>query len=283
MPKRNRLPVFLIAFTIALTSFTVLAAPKAKLWERWTAHDPTATTTIDHGRWQRFLETYVRHYPDGINRVRYASVTDAAKSVLDDYAADLAAIPISVYNRAEQRAYWINLYNALTVKVILEHYPVKSIREISGWFTIGPWRGPWNKKLITVEGKKLSLNDIEHRILRPIWRDPRIHYGVNCASIGCPNLRDEAFTAVNAEALLTRAAREYINNPRGAQIKHGRLIVSSIYTWFQEDFEDSDEGVIRHLQLYAGPPLASALARTTRIADDQYDWALNDVMSVPEQ
>ncbi len=195
----------------------------------------------------------------------------------------MTAVPISAYKRDEQRAYWINLYNALTVKVVLDHYPVKTIRKISAWFAIGLWRGPWNRKLITVEGEGLSLNDIEHRILRPIWRDPRIHYAVNCASIGCPNLRKQAFTATNAETLLARGAREYLNHNRGAKIKDGRLIVSSIYVWFKEDFGDSDRGAIRHLQQYAESVLATALAHVKRIADDHYDWALNDNAPLPER
>ena len=82
----------------------------------------------------------------------------------------------------------------------------------------------------------MSLDDIEHRILRPIWRDPRIHYAVNCASIGCPDLFPEAITAANADAYLTRGARDYINDPRGAVVTGGRLTVSSIYKWFREDF-----------------------------------------------
>ena len=107
----------------------------------------------------------------------------------------------SLTSRDEQLAYWINLYNALTVKVILDHYPVKSILDIDispGWFSIGPW----GKKLVAVEGVEISLDDIEHRILRPIWRDPRIHYALNCAAVGCPNLLREAFTGATAEVLL---------------------------------------------------------------------------------
>ncbi len=209
----------------------------------------------------------------------YAHVSDADRKRLDRYIDDLTALAISAYSRDEQRAYWINLYNALTVQVILDHYPVKSIRQIKpNLFSVGPWR----KKLITVEGEQLSLDDIEHRILRPIWRDPRLHYAVNCAAIGCPNLQTEAYTAANADTLLDRGARAYVNNPRGVAFRNGRLIVSSIYEWFQEDFGNSDEGVIGHLRRYAEPPLAARLNGTKRIAGDGYDWALNDDATVPK-
>ena len=271
--KANWRLCILTGLSLAIVAFSTTAAPRADLWERWTAHDPSAVTTIDHSPWDRFLKTYVSAFPDGVNRVAYARVSDTDRKRLDRYIDDLTVLPISAYSRDEQRAYWINLYNALTVQLILDHYPVKSIRRIKpNLFSIGPWR----KKLITVEGEQLSLDDIEHRILRPIWRDPRLHYAVNCASIGCPNLGTEAYTASNADTLLDRGAQTYVNNARGAEFRNGRLIVSSIYKWFQEDFGDSDEGVIEHLQRYAEPTLAARLNGTKKISGDRYDWALND-------
>ena len=268
------------AIHIAIASATATAAPKAELWQRWTAHNSAVTTTINHDAWDHFVRAYVLSFPDGVNRVSYADVTDADRKLLENYIEALTAIPINAYNRDEQRAYWINLYNAVTVKVVLDHYPVKSIRQIKPQvFSIGPWR----KKRITVENTELSLDDIEHRILRPIWRDPRLHYALNCASIGCPNLLEQAFTADNSETLLTRAARAYINNPRGAELRNGRLVVSSIYKWYKEDFGDTDQGVIDHLRRYAEPALSAQLGDIKRIAADHYDWALNDAARVPKQ
>ena len=99
---------------------------------------------------------------------------------------------------------------------------------------------------------------------------------MNCAAVGCPNLQPEAFTAENAETLLTAAAREYVNSPRGARIEDGKLIVSSVYVWYKKDFGGSDSGVIAHLKRYAEPELAARLATIERIGGDGYDWALND-------
>nr|CAK32602.1 hypothetical protein 17H9-28 [uncultured organism] len=267
---------FFAALVFTLPSMTASAAPEAELWERWTAHNAASTATIDHSAWETFLKANLVRGRDGINRLAYGRVTAADRSALPRYLDALAAVPISRYTRDEQLAYWINLYNALTAKTVLDHYPVKSIRDIDispGFFA----DGPWDRKLVKIEGEAVSLNDIEHRILRPIWRDPRIHYAVNCASIGCPNLQATAFTAANSDSLLEAAAREYVNSPRGTLIDGESLTVSKIYAWFQEDFGNSDRNVIKHLARYAKPDLAMALRRITEISGYQYDWSLNDI------
>lgn len=263
----------LLAIVAAFTVYTwalAEAAPRAELWPRWQAHDPASAAAVDHAAWDRWLGTYVTEGADGIARVAYGRVTAEDKVRLASYVERLAAAPVDRLNRAEQRALWINLYNALTVRTVLAHYPVRSIRDIGispGLFSIGPW----GRKLVTVAGESLSLDDIEHRILRPIWRDPRLHYAVNCASLGCPNLQRTAFTAANTERLLDEAARAYIRHPRGARIDNGRLIVSSLYVWFREDFSGSDAGVIAHLAQYG-----AAVGGRARLDGDAYDWALND-------
>lgn len=244
-------------------------------WSHWTAHDETSTTVVNHDAWKRLLALYVRPGADGINRFAYGDVSEDDRQCLSDYVARLAATPVRRLRRDEQRAFWINLYNALTVQVVLDHYPVASIREID----ISPSvfdDGPWEKPLILIEGEPVSLDDIEHRILRPIWRDPRLHYAVNCASLGCPNLQIEPFTAANTEELLNTAAVEYVNAPRGAFVRNGELTVSSLYVWFIADFGGDDRGVIAHLRRYARPPLRAQLKPIVRIADHHYDWTLND-------
>ena len=251
------------------------AAPKAELWERWTAHDPASDATIDHAWWGGFLDTYLEPNSDGINRFDYGQVSRADKAALKQYIARLAELPIDSYNRDEQFAYWVNLYNALTTDVLLDHYPVASIIKISispGWFSVGPW----GKKLVTIDGEEISLDDIEHRILRPIWGDARIHYAVNCTALSCPNLMTEPFTGANANSLLDQAAWEYINRPGIIEIRGRGLVVSSLYEWYEDDFGGDDDSVIAHLLYYADGDLAAALENATRIVDDRYDWALND-------
>jgi hypothetical protein len=272
--KRLSLWLTILFTTFLFTSSPVHAAPRAELWSRWQKHDPANKEKIDHGAWNQFLKQYViSPHPSGINRVQYQAVNDEGRKSLKAYLQRLQGLPISTYNRAEQKAFWINLYNALTVELILSRFPLASIREINispGLFV----KGPWGAKLVTIEGEKLSLDDIEHRILRPIWQDSRIHYAVNCASLGCPNLQPTAFTGDNAESLLEKAAKEFINHPRAVAIRNGKLKVSSIYVWFQEDF-DGAEGLMEHWREYAEGTLANALQSYTNGLEHDYDWRLN--------
>ena len=265
----------LTAAVLLIPASAILAAPKADLWPRWQQHNAASTEKIDHRLWEHWLRKYVvTPHTSGINRVRYAAVAPEDRSALKVYLKNLQSLSISTYNRAEQKAYWINLYNALTIDLILSRFPVDSIRAINispGLFA----QGPWGAKLATVEGEKLSLDDIKHRILRPVWRDNRIHYGVNSASLGCPNLQPVAYTSENTESLLERAAREFINHERGVSLKNGQLRVSSIYVWFQEDFEGSADGLMEHWREYANGALTEGLARYSGGLTHDYNWRLN--------
>lgn len=255
------------------------AGPSADPWSFWETNDPASKIRVDHNPWDRFLQKHlVTNHPSGINRVRYASVKQEDRRTLDDYISNLQQITVTRLPRDEQKAYWINLYNALTMKVVLDHYPVKSIRDINispGIFS----RGPWGAKLLSIQGQKVSLDDIEHRILRPLWGDNRVHYAVNCVSLGCPGLQPEAYTAQNTEALLEVGAREYVNHARGASMTRDRLLLSSIYKWFQTDFGGSEESVVRHLHKYAMPELAERLKNFKGKVSYDYDWRINGTES----
>ena len=260
---------------LGLMQQPALSAPRAELWPRWQAHDDASTAVVDQRVWASFLRRYVRAGADGINRVDYAGVSAADRAGLAADLRRLQQVPVSSLSRGEQRAFWSNLYNELTVNVVLQHDPVASIREINlspGLFSAA---GPWDAKLIQVEGQKLSLNDIEHRILRPIWRDPRTHYALNCASLGCPNLRAAPYGKAEMETELDQAARDYVNSPRGFFVRDAGLYVSSIYEWYQADFGGTDRGVIEHLRRYAAPEKRRSLQGIRSISGQNYDWALN--------
>jgi len=271
MPKQLRI-LFCLVFLGVLVQ-PALAAPKADLWPKWNQSKEQNSAQIDHSAWQKILDQYLKQAGDPlVTRFDYGAVSAADKASLKAYLQQLQATPILDYSRAEQMAFWINLYNATTVNLILDHYPVKSIRDIKfGFFSFGPW----DEKLLTVDGESLSLNDIEHRILRPIWQDNRIHYAVNCASIGCPNLAVNAYTAANTEQQLTEGASDYINQSRGVQFAGEDLVLSSIYDWYQVDFGDSEKGVIQHLIKYARPELAERLASQHFDVEYDYNWGLN--------
>ena len=272
---------FLLSFLLVLplaafTSAERLFAPSADLWPRWERHNPDNAAQLDFSAWDAFLKRHVTVDGMGVHRLDYGALAAGERQTLDRIVAEMTAIPISDFARSEQFAYWVNLYNAVTVKVIADNFPVDSIRDVDispGLFA----DGPWDKELVTVEGEGLTLNDIEHRILRPIWNDPRIHYAVNCASIGCPNLAEAAFIGNGLEAQLDAAARAYINDPRGVSIANGKVTVSKIYDWFHEDFGGSTQSVLAHLKRYAEPALAAQLDEIGTIEGTAYDWNLNGI------
>lgn len=256
---------------LLLAPVAASAAPQAELWRRWLDHDPGSMRVVDHGPWEQFLLRYLRVDADGIHRIAYAEVDAADRALLDGYLDHLAGLPIARLNRDEQMAYWINLYNALVVRLVLDHYPVASIRDIARQPD-----GPWNLELITIDGVPVSLNDIQHRILRPIWRDPRVHYALNCGAIGCPNLQPVPFEGEHLDRQLTEAAMAYVNDARCIRFDDRRLVVSSIFRWYRDDFGGSDRDVISHLMAYAEPELALTLQRFERVDADVFSWRLND-------
>jgi hypothetical protein len=253
------------------TTAAAFAAPKADLWEVWLPHEPESAAVVDHSAWQRFLDQHLVADPDGINRVNYA-LEPTARSELTAYLAGLQQIDPRTLNRQEQLAYWINLYNAMTVEVVLRNPQKGSILRMGkGLFSIGPWNDP----VLRVAGYEVTLNDVEHRILRPIWRDHRIHYAVNCASLGCPNLNPAAFTAANAEALLAESEADYIGHPRGVDFSdRGRLQLSSIFKWYRTDFSPDTRGLLEYLA-NQHPAFAERLRGYDGRIDYRYDWDLN--------
>lgn len=238
-----------------------------------TPPDPAASLTD-------LLSRYVTAHADGVNRVAYArwKASAADLAALDTALAAFARQSPSRLSHNEAFAYWANLYNALTLKVVLAQFPVASIRDIRSEGVLDPRGliGPWRTRLVSVEGRRLSLDAIENAILRPLARDPRVHYSINCASMGCPNLPLSAWRAETLDADLDRAAHAFINHPRGVSARDdGTLRVSSIYVWFRSDFGGGDAGVLAHLRRHAAPRLAQHLAGQPRIGGHAYDWAIN--------
>lgn len=284
-PSRRRLLVAAGGLTLATTlTLGAVASPAiaAEPAETFKGHDPMSTTIVDHSLWADILTSHVVLGDDGITRVDYAALADNAKSVekLGTYIDLLQETDVSKLNRDEQFAFWSNLYNAVTVEVILDHYPVRSIRDISispGLFS----SGPWGKELVTVGGKSLSLDNIEHDILRKLWTEPRVHYAVNCASYGCPNLALEPYTGAKLEEQLEAAARSYVNHPRGVRFDGNKLTVSKIFDWYGTDFGASKKEQLANITAHAEPDLAAKLKQHTGRVSYEYDWSLNDTSNDP--
>ena len=269
----------LVSFCLAYSSAAV-SAPESDLWPVWNQADASNQSKIDHQSWQRFLDLYLVKSETGVNLVRYGSVSDADKKMLKSYLSALQSIDPRHYVRPEQTAYWINLYNALTVDLILDHYPVESIKDIS--LNLFSFFGPWDDAGIDIAGTRVSLNDIEHRILRPINQDARLHFVLNCASIGCPNLQPEVLTAANLDAIMDRATLEYLTHPRGASWNGEELQLSSIFEWYSIDFGDSENDVKRwiasRMKTNSNNPdtaLLKALHDSDVSINYEYDWTLN--------
>ncbi|MDP5071060.1 MAG: DUF547 domain-containing protein [Congregibacter sp.] len=231
--------------------------------------------SVSHATLSRFLGLYTRKDDQGVVRLDYASVSTAEHRQLKAYIAGLVKVDTRVLTRNAQLAYWANLYNAVTADVVLDHYPVESIRNIKdGAFDLGPWE----EKRLMLHGRPTSLHDIEHGIVRALWRDtPEIHYILNCASIGCPNLPQSAYSGDSIQRVMQEAAMAFVNDPhRGVSIDNNRLRISKIYSWYRPDFGGSDESILEHLRRYAKPDLSAQLTQCHSVNGYFYDWSLND-------
>lgn len=249
------------------------AAEEARLMERWLVNDALSERTVDHGAWQKILDTYlIKTRAETV--FDYAAVSEEDITTLDHYLTGLSRTDVDRLNEVEQKAFWINAFNALIVRVVLSEYPVSSINDIGGgWFSSGPWA----EKRFRVYLIDLSLNDIYHRILRPIWQDNRVHYALSCAAKGCPNLSEKAFIAETLDQDLEAAGRDFINNGQGIlQLNGGSVRLSRIYDWYRDDFGEDEAGVIGHLKSFADVETGVNLENVKRISGHAFDWSLND-------
>ena len=240
--------------------------------------------TFDHQHqtWTRLLQQHVSWLDQG-----HASVVDYAalqknRTELDRYLSVLSAVTPADYQRwqPEQRlAFLINAYNAFTLKLIVEHYPVDSIKSIGGLFS-----SPWKQAFIPLLGQRLSLDQIEHGMIREpgVFDEPRIHFAVNCASVGCPALRDEAFVAERLEEQLQDSQRRFLSDHSRNRFDptSQRFQVSKIFDWYGGDFiqQWGSLEAYFHQHLALLNPSASTLPPLGRVRIDylDYDWSLNE-------
>lgn len=216
----------------------------------------SAVAHPSHQQWDQLLQQYVS--ADG--RVGYKGLA-AEKAKLEGYLHELAAHPANKnWSRDEQLAYWINAYNAFTVKLILDHYPLSSIRDIDNG-------NPWDVQWIKLGGKTLSLNQIENDIIRKQFNEPRIHFAINCAAASCPPLLNKAWTADKLEAYLDQRARNFINNPHYNRLNVKSVQLSKIFEWYAGDFGS----IIPFLNRYA----KATIAANAKVGYLEYDWKLN--------
>jgi hypothetical protein len=252
------------------------AAANAEAAAGWVKYAAGSAKAVDHNAWDAMLRSYVVKGADGLTRVAYARFKPDQPR-LKAYIANLEATDVTALDRPEQFAFWANLYNAKTVDVVLDRYPVKTIKDINlgGGLKSLVGGGPWQAKILKVAGQPMSLDDIENVVMRPTFKDPRVHYSINCASVGCPNLLTEALTGAKLDAQLEAAAKAFINSPRGIRFDGGTATASSIYKWFAADFGGTPSTVIEHMKQYAEPALKARLGKLATL-DYDYDWSLAD-------
>ncbi len=260
---------------VALTGAAFFGIPdRAHAASALSQFKPSGGGSADHSAFDAIVQAHVKPDGSGYNKVDYKALK-GQHGALKAYVASLEAIdPVSL-SAAEAKAFWINLYNAKTLDVVVGKYPVSSIKKIKlgGGGLFGS--GPWSAELMTVNGTALSLDDVEHRILRAVFGDPMVHYALNCASVSCPNLAARAYTGKNAKALMRESATAYVNHPRGVKVDNGSITASKIYSWYAGDF--GGKGKLKdHWSQFAAPDHASAI-NGAELGGFDYDWSLNDV------
>jgi hypothetical protein len=225
----------------------------------------------DYRLWQELLS---KHY-DPAKGMNYKGLK-ADKAALDRLRQQMAAVDVASLSRPEQLAYWINLYNISTVNVVAEKYPVESIRDISTDPVVR--LNVFKKPNVKVKGGTMSLNDVENDKIRAGFKDPRIHFAINCAAESCPPIRSEPFVGARIDQQLDDQARKFLNGPKGVRVEQDALHVTKIMDWFKDDFEQWGGGTLPFLKKYLSPDKVKRIgaAKKFEIEFDDYSWKLND-------
>ena len=219
--------------------------------------DGSEIEAFNHFPWNDLLQRYVSN--TGI--VNYNGFKDD-QYVLRHYITSLSEnMPSETWNKQDKLAYWMNAYNAMTIDLIIRNYPIESIKDI---------KDPWKQRLWKLGEKWYNLDDIEHQILRKM-NEPRIHFGIVCASFSCPKLQNEAFTALQLEKQLTKATKEFLADSKRNEISTNRLKLSKIFQWFSKDFK-KDGSLIDFLNRYSDIKISSKAKKSFKA----YNWDLND-------
>ncbi|MFN7116089.1 MAG: DUF547 domain-containing protein [Saprospiraceae bacterium] len=217
----------------------------------------TTPPSVSHDSWDKLLRKYVTD----AGKVNYKGFKQA-QAQLDAYLEYLSKNPVQdSWSKAEKMAYWINAYNAFTIKLIVDNYPTTSITKLHNG-------NPWDVKWIKLGDKTFTLNNIEHDILRPQFKDARIHFAVNCAAQSCPPLLNRAWTADNLNKYLDQQAKAFINNPNFNKISAKEVQLSKIFEWYAADFDN----LITFLNKYAGTKVNT----NASVKYLEYNWALNE-------
>ncbi len=231
-------------------------------------------TTFDHSKFDTLLKTYVQN-----DKVNYAALKQDKR--LDEYLQQLSeADPEALPTREEKIAFWINAYNAYTLKLVVDNYPIKSITDLSvlGYLSL-PFDSPWKRKFCKIGGKMYSLDEIEHDILRAKFGEEQIHFAVNCASESCPVLRSEAYTGAKLGTQLREQAEAFLRDSTRNHIKleGNTLYLSKIFEWYRSDFESKKGSLLKYIaQFFSGEERERLESGNITIKFLDYNWNLNE-------
>ena len=259
----------LAALALSGVAFTALAVSRGCInpVPAPTYEVPSASTPIDHTAYGRLLKKHV----NAKGFVDYLGFKGDEKE-FNQYLELLSKNPPAAnWSKAEQMAYWINAYNAYTIRLILDHYPVSSIKDIGSKIKIPLVTTPWAAKFFSIGGEKMSLDNIEHGILRKKYDDPRIHFALVCASISCPSLRNEAYTAEKLDRQLEDQGKDFLNNPAKNKVGRTKAQLSKYFDWYKGDWEKNNQSVAKWVNKYSTTPM-DAKAEVSYL---DYNWNLN--------
>lgn len=237
---------------------------------------PAFAAEPDYKLWQGLL---AKHY-DPARGMSYKGLKQD-KATLDRLRRQMAAVDVAALSKPEQLAYWINLYNISVVGVVVDNYPVESIRDISTDPIVR--LNVFKKPNVRVRGGTMSLDDVEHKKIREVFKDPRIHFAINCAAESCPPIRPEPFTGARIGQQLDDQARRFLNGPHGVRLEQDgdelTLHVTKILDWFKDDFETWGGGTVPFLRKYLTADKVKridAAKGKVELEFDEYSWKLND-------
>ena len=224
-----------------------------------TSKPNTKQEVFTHLAWTELLQKHVSNE----GNVNYNGFNTDRKALLSYIGSLGENIPDDTWTKDDKLAYWINAYNALTIDLILRHYPVESIKDI---------KNPWDQRYWQLGDKWYNLNEIEHDILRKM-KEPRIHFAIVCASYSCPKLQNEAYTASKLEEQLTNATKSFINDPEKNDLTPSKIGLSKIFAWFDKDFLINGTGsIIEYINRYSNIKISPKTPKKFK----DYDWSLNN-------
>ncbi len=264
--KINSLPA-LVTCTFLVGALTAFTAPEVAPGAG-RASVGLLAPPVDHSAYDRLLKKHVNE--NGL--VNYKGFK-ADQKEFDQYLDLLSKNPpAKSWSKNEQMAYWINAYNAYTIRLVLNHYPVQSIKDIGSKIKIPFVTTPWASKFFSIGGEKMSLDNIEHGTLRKKFNDPRIHFALVCASISCPRLRNEAYSADKLDRQLDEEGQGFLNDPTKNKLSKDAAQLSKYFDWYKGDWSNNGQSVVSWVNKYAN----TKISPSTKVSYLNYNWKLNE-------